>query len=51
MVLMILGELYLPLFLGEMKKILVTTKKRKGIRELLEQKKNIVVPNMIVLRR
>jgi hypothetical protein len=32
-----------------MRKILVANKKRRGIGELLEQEKSIVVPNMIVL--
>jgi hypothetical protein len=32
-----------------MREILVAIKKKKGIRELLEQEKNIIVPNMTVL--
>jgi hypothetical protein len=32
-----------------MMKISVATKKRRGIEELLEQEKNIAVPNMTVL--
>jgi hypothetical protein len=37
---MILGELYLPFFEGEMRKILVATKKRRGIGRLLEKNKS-----------
>jgi hypothetical protein len=46
---MVLGKLYLPLSLREDKgNIGGHQKKRRGIVELLEQEKNIVVPNMTV---
>jgi hypothetical protein len=46
---MVLGKLYLLLSLRGDERNIDGHKKRRDIRELLEQEKSIIVPNMIVL--
>jgi hypothetical protein len=49
MIPIILGGVVSPLSLRGDKKNIGDQKKRRGIRELLEQEKNIAIPNIIVL--
>jgi hypothetical protein len=49
MIPMVLGELYLSLYLRRDEKNIGGYRKKRAIWKLLEQEKNIVIPNMTVL--